>query len=195
MTTIYRAFAPDLEVRSGGDGRTIFGLAVPWNAPQRIDRTLTEEWMPGAFKHQERAAGRVLFAREHMDLGGTLIGRMQMMRDDAAGLYVEMRAARTAAGDETLELVRDGALRDLSIGFNERPGGNRVRSDGLVQRVRADLREVAVVMQGAFGDLAVAAGVRSGEASHQASCPNCSSGTENLEVARQLLGGLPMLPA
>jgi HK97 family phage prohead protease len=156
----YRSFAPDLEVRSSGDGRTIYGIAVPYNAPTRIDRDLVEQFARGAFNHQLDRPQRVKFAREHMLLGGELIGAASLLRDDAAGLYVELRAARTPKGDETLELVKDGALNELSIMFAE--AKNRRLAGGVVERVVADLREVAVVMEGAYGELASAVGVRSG---------------------------------
>lgn len=184
---LHRSFTPDLEVRSGGDGRTIYGIAVPWGAPQRIDERLTEQFARGAFNHQLRAANRVRFSREHLTLGGSLIGTTQVMRDDAAGLYVELRASKTPVGDETLELVRDGALRDLSVGFRERQ--NRHLPGGILERVTADLFEVAVTMAGAYGELATAAGVRSAE-------QGCACGSaRRLDVAAQVLAGLPVLPA
>lgn len=159
--TMYRSFSPDLEVRSGGDGRTVYGIAVPYNAPVRIDDTLVEQFARSSFNHQIGAPGRVKFAREHVMLGGTLMGALTMMRDDPAGLYVEMRASRTPVGDETLELIRDGALDELSVAFRERQ--NRKLAGGVIERVKADLLEVAVVMAGAYGQLATAAGVRSAQ--------------------------------
>jgi HK97 family phage prohead protease len=160
-TPLYRSFAPDLEVRSSGDGRTVYGIAVPWAAPTKIDDELVEQFARGAFNHQLRAAGRVKFEREHVELGGTLIGALTTMRDDAAGLYVEMRASRTPVGDETLELIKDGALDQLSIKFRERQ--NRRLAGGITERVKAHLAAVAVVMEGAYGDKAMAAGVRSAQ--------------------------------
>jgi len=155
----YRTFEPDLEVRSGGDGRTIVGIAVPYGKPQRITAGLVEQFARGAFNHQLREPHRIRFSREHVQLGGVLIGTTRVLRDDPAGLYGEWYVSRTPAGDETLELVRDGALRQLSIAFRERQ--NRILPDGTVERVKADAREVAVVMEGAYGDLAVATGIRS----------------------------------
>ncbi|MFI6759370.1 HK97 family phage prohead protease [Micromonospora sp. NPDC050417] len=199
MTDLLRTFTPDLEVRSaakGGDGRTIYGIAVPWAAPQRIDANLTEQFARGAFNHQIRAANRIWFSREHIALGGALIGSPTLMRDDAAGLYVELRASKTPLGDETLELVRDGALSHLSVAFRERQ--NR-RLGHIVERVTADLREVAVTVQGAYGDLAAAAGVRS--AAEQAApaesgfeCERLCCRAAGLEEARLVLAGLPALP-
>jgi len=161
---VFRSFAPDLEVRSaaqGGDGRTIVGIAVPYERPQRIDRTLVEAFARGAFNHQLRAGHRVPFTREHMSLGGTLIGRTVELRDDAAGLYGEWRVSKTPAGDETLELVRDGVLPHLSIGFRE--DKNKRGSDGTVIRTRAHLTEVAVTLEGAYGNHAAISGVRSAD--------------------------------
>jgi len=159
--TMYRSFNPDLQVRSGGDGRTVYGIAVPYGAPVRIDGALVEQFSRGAFNHQINAPGRVKFAREHIALGGQLIGAATLLRDDAAGLYVEMRTSKTPVGDETLELIRDGALDELSIGFRDRQ--NRKLAGGIVERVKADLLEVASVLQGAYGQLATAAGVRSAQ--------------------------------
>lgn len=185
----YRSFRPDLEVKSGGDGRTIFGIAVPYHAPTRIREDLVEEFVRGAFNHQLNAPQRVKVAREHMLLGGNLIGALSSMRDDTAGLYVEMRVSKTPVGEETLELVRDGALNELSIWFEERQN-LRVRG-GVMQRVKAHLREVAVVLQGAYGELAAAAGVRS---AGQFPDPVVIADSE-MELRRQaeefLNGGLP----
>jgi len=205
MTDLIRTFQPDLEVRSaaqGGDGRTIFGIAVPWNAPQRIDDKLIEQFARGAFSHQLRAANRVRTAREHVQLGGSLIGVTTLLRDDAAGQYWEARISKTPLGDETLELVKDGALSHLSVAFRERPGGNRRLPGGVVERTRADLMEVAVVMQGAYGDLAMASGVRSldpdagdidddGLDPFECGSPCCR--TANLEEAKLVLASLPAL--
>lgn len=184
---LYRSFAPDLEVRSGGDGRTVYGIAVPWNAPTRIDDTLVEQFARGAFNHQMRDPGRVKFAREHVMLGGTLIGAVTLLRDDAAGLYVEMRASRTPVGDETIELIKDGALDQLSIMFRERQ--NRRLAGGVTERVKAHLAEVATVMEGAYGDLAMAAGVRS------AQVPAAAADLDLRAQAEEFLtGSLPEAP-
>jgi|SRR5882757_3509 len=183
-TPLYRSFAPDLEVKHGGDGRTVYGIAVPYNAPTRIDGELVEQFARGAFNHQVRDPGRVKFAREHVMLGGSLIGALSAMRDDAAGLYVEMRASRTPVGDETLELVKDGALDQLSIMFRERQ--NRRLAGGVTERVKAHLAEVAVVMEGAYGDLATAAGVRSAQVPAAALDLDLRAAAETY-----LVGGLP----
>lgn len=189
---LYRSFAPELEVHAGGDGRTIEGIAVPYGRPQRIDARLTEQFRSGAFKHQFKAAHRVKFSREHIVLGGTLIGRAIELRDDAAGLFGRWRVSATPVGDETLELVRDGALEELSVGYRERQ--NKRLPDGTIERVSADLFEVAVVMEGAFGQSAMVSAVRSAGAGG-CSCGGCTcgSGPSNMDKARQVLAQIPVL--
>ncbi|WP_181778932.1 HK97 family phage prohead protease [Pseudonocardia pini] len=169
--TLYRS-AAGLELRSSGDGRTIEGIAVPYGVPQMIDEHLTEMFEAGAFADQlmtaHRAAApgrppnyRVHLSREHHKLGGAVIGKAVELREDASGLYTALRVAKTPAGDEALELAREGVLDELSVGFRALPGGSRRRGDGIVVRHRAGLFEVALVMQGAYGREAVVTGVRS----------------------------------
>lgn len=193
----------DLELRSSGDGRTIYGIAVPWNRYQWIDDSLAEGFQSGAFDHQLRAANRVWFAREHIKLGGHQIGIPTVLRNDAAGLYTELRVSKTPLGDESLELFRDGALRQMSIMFapiqNRRivvpaddiaahpVSGTRSVASGNVtvaMRTKANLREIALVREGAYGDMAAGAGVRSVDS-------GTSDGgvytTPNLDAAQQIL--------
>lgn len=203
---LYRSFTPQLEVRTGAnqDGRTIYGIAMPWNAPMRITDSLVEEFAPGAFDHQIRASRgqlgapvtRIVYAREHMPMGGTLIGRVSMMRNDAAGQYVELRVAKTPVGDETLELVREGALPHLSVGFRERQDGNMRKAGGVVCRTRADMFEIASTLQGAYGDMAAAVGVRSAGAGYSAPGDLLAQQDAQLRAKAEefLAGGLPPLP-
>lgn len=196
-----RQFVPaDLEVRSTGDGRTVHGIAVPYGVPQRINDELTEQFDLGVFAHQLRAANRVKFSREHLALGGSLIGPTTLMREDAKGLYWEARASRTPLGDETLELIKDGALRHLSIGFRARPRGSVRLPSGVVARRKADLFEVAIVLEGAYGEAAQTTGVRSAggidEDLDEVCCSHCraAGGLSNLEAARRIAASVPVLP-
>jgi len=61
-STLHRINAtPGLEVRAGGDGRTIHGLVVPFDTPTRIasrlEGTFTETFRRGAFDKTIREAG------------------------------------------------------------------------------------------------------------------------------------------
>jgi Escherichia/Staphylococcus phage prohead protease len=166
----FRSFTPDLEVQSGGDGRLVRGIAVPYNQPQRIDASLTEEFVRGAFDHQMNAIHRVRFWNGHSVQGGVLIGHTVEARDDASGLYGEWRVAKTRDGDDALELIKNGTLDQLSIGFRVTAGGSQRTLDGVVQRTKANLFEVAVVPEGAYGEGATITGVR---AVVDGVCPHC----------------------
>lgn len=115
-----RAFPTDLEIR-GGDGRTIVGIAAPFDSPAQIadmGGRYTETITRGAFARTiaERGAAKVKLLVQH-EARSLPIGRATTLREDAAGLYGEFRISATERGDEVLELVRDGALDGLSIGF------------------------------------------------------------------------------
>lgn len=177
----YRSFVPNLEIRSDGDGRTVRGIAVPYGQVQRINQSLTEEFVRGAFDHQLPAIHRVGFYRGHSNANGVLIGRQTEGRDDVAGLYGEWRVSKTLAGDEALELIRDGALSQLSIGFRSVPDGNRRTANGVVQRTKANLFETAIVPEGAYGDGAVITGLRA------AVLDSVSTNTTEPEVRSRLI--------
>lgn len=185
MAELYHASPEDVEILTrakGGDGRTVFGRAVPFNVDQYINPGLVERFAPGAFRHQLSAANRVRFTRDHMSHGGTLIGKTLSLEERSDGLYGTWRVSATAAGDETLELLRDGVLTHLSIGFRTTPNGSRKEANGVTTRTKAHLFEVSVVMDGAYGDGATVSEVREADP------------TPNLAAARSVLSSLPPLP-
>ncbi len=159
--TLHRASPADLEVR--GDGRTVVGIAVPFDAPTSIrdaSGTYTERFRRGAFARTIADRGsRVKFLAQH-DRRSLPLGRAHMLREDAAGLYAEFRVSQTRDGDDALELIRDGALDAFSIGF--RPIRDRWTADrSEVERLEVRLDEVSAVSFPAY-ESALIAGVRSG---------------------------------
>jgi len=178
--TLIRDFSgAELEIRSaakGGDGRIVEGIAVPYNVRQRIDASLVEQFVSGAFAHQIGDAARhVRFHRDHDP--DKLLGVAVELREDPRGLVGAFRVAKGPAGDEVLDLVEMGALTDLSIGFRERQ--NRSEPDGTITRVTADLREVSIVREGAYGAGATITGLREARAA--------------LAEAEQILARIPEL--
>lgn len=175
MSIETRAYETDLEIRNEGDGRTICGICVPYNVEQRINHTLTEVFKPGAFSRVVPNAHRVKLLVGH-DAKALPIGRATLLREDASGLYGEFRISKGQRSDDILELVRDGALSELSIGFQ--PLKDNRRADGVVERVAAHLAEVSLVTFGAYGPAAAVSGVRD------------ESTTPNLDAVIELLKGL-----
>lgn len=157
---LQRAHPADLEVR--GDGRTVVGIAVPFDRPAEIrdtSGTYAETFRRGAFARTIADRGdRVKFLAQH-ERRSLPLGRALVLREDTAGLYAEFRVSKTQHGDEALELIRDGALDALSIGF--RPLRDRWTADrSAVDRLEVRLDEVSAVAFPAFAD-ALIAGVRS----------------------------------
>lgn len=161
--TIVR-FAPDIEIQRGGDGRTIHGIVIPWDTPARVfdhhgptgrPAAYTEAVARGAFPEAIASPQRVKFLGHH-DKRSNPLGRAEVLRDDAIGMYGEFKVSRTTAGDEALELVKDGALDSFSASFV--PVDSVSRGDVYV-RTRGHLSEVSLVTFPAYVGAQIA-GVR-----------------------------------
>jgi HK97 family phage prohead protease len=153
----YRTFVEPLEMRSASQ-RVICGRVVPYRHDQYIHEQLTERFERGAFNHQLRSPNRVLFRHLHSnDPSGTHIGHGILLRDEEQGLYGEFKVAASTIGDHYLQMAREGMLRQWSIGFIP----DKERRDGTTAvYTRANLFELALVPEGAYGDLASVAAVR-----------------------------------
>ncbi len=150
-----RNYDATLEVRSDGDGRTVIGIAVPYDKEQRINAGLVEVFRKGVFRDVTRAANRVKLLFQHKT--DSPIGRATMLEERDEGLYGEFRISKTEAGDEALELIRDGVLSNLSVGFQPL---RDEKKNGIVNRLKAHLAEVSLVTFGAYGDAANIVAVR-----------------------------------
>lgn len=142
-----------------GDGREVTCLAVPYGYRQEIYPGLVEEFQRGAFAHQIKAMHRVHFSRGHMIMGGELIGRVHEGAELDRGLQLRMRVSDIPVGNDTLVLMRDKVLTEVSIGF--RAVKSRDLGEGVVLRTKADLTEISVVLRGAYGRKATVTGIRS----------------------------------
>ena len=171
-----RNYSVNLELRANSDGRTIFGIAVPYNKEQRITSTMVEVFRKGVFSEVIKAPHRVKLLRGHGE--NNVLGRATLLRETDEGLYAEFKISKTREGDEALELVKDGALDQLSVGFM--PIKNRKRPDGVMERLKAHLAEVSLVTFGAYGELAAITGMREGQ-------PQL---TPRLDEARKILNAI-----
>jgi HK97 family phage prohead protease len=154
MTTIlYRTLAAQLEVRDD-DGRTLHGTLVPYGTQTRIGG-YTESFMLGAFADADPERVPLFAPHPDRDRPSLPIGRAVHLHEEEAGAF---RVSATPAGDAVLTLVRDGAVRGLSIGFIPLPGGDRWSQDRTrVERLRAHLAEVSVVPFPAYPDAQITA--------------------------------------
>jgi HK97 family phage prohead protease len=154
---ISRAFTGDIEVRASAEGRTIAGIIVPWDQKARVSDggpSYDEMFRRGSLaKTIRERADRVKFLSQHNARTNPL-GVARVLREDAAGAYGEFVVSKTQAGDEALELVRDGALDSFSVGFT--PVKHEKR-DGVVVRTEVRLNEVSLVTFPAYEDARVLA--------------------------------------
>jgi len=171
-----RNYSVNLELRANSDGRTIFGIAVPYNKEQRITSTMIEVFRKGVFSEVIKAPHRVKLLRGHGE--NNVLGRATLLRETDDGLYAEFKISKTREGDEALELVKDGALDQLSVGFM--PIKNKKRPDGVMERLKAHLAEVSLVTFGAYGELAAITGMREGQ----------TQLTPRLDEARKILNAI-----
>lgn len=101
-----------------GEDRVIKGYAIVWNSIN----SFSEQLIKGATQKSidERGVNadknQIAFLYQHkMD---TPIAKLQVLREDAKGLYFESKIVNTRLGDEVIELINSGVLRQLSYGFN-----------------------------------------------------------------------------
>jgi uncharacterized protein len=159
-----RSYVTGLQIRD--DGRTITGLAAPYGTPVEIHeggRSYIESLTRGAFADDTTDPAAIPLMARHPTSNDVLpIGVTVTLRDEATGLHGDWRVSKTGFGDEVLELVRDGAISGLSIGFV--PDQDRWSADRrTVQRLRAHLDHVAIVRVPAYPTARIAA-VRAAQA-------------------------------
>jgi HK97 family phage prohead protease len=171
-------FDSDLIIRTeaeGGDGRTVSGIVVPWNVPiptSRDGRIATGVDRRGAFEsfrrgsltkslNEAKKAVPLYADHDRSRPVGTLLRSSEGDRGQAA----DFRIVKTQAGDEALELIREGIWTGFSLGY--RPVDARTVQgtyDGLplFERTEVKIDHVAVLHSHAYEDARVLA-VRSEE--------------------------------
>lgn len=130
----------EFQIRADGDGRTVEAYAVPWDEPAEVvdvEGHYMEVFRRGAFGRQlslTGVRGVSVFYNHGLDMYArpsdrfaVPIGAPLEIREDGRGLFTATRYARTALGDEILQLVRDGAIAAQSIQFTRTPAGRGTR--------------------------------------------------------------------
>lgn len=160
MSSVLYRYAADLSP-SDGDGRTVFGLAMPYNTRSEVDDgsgSYSEMFAPGAFTRSVRERGSKVKLFGMHATSKFPIGRAESLQEHSDGLHATFRLAETRDGDEALALVRSGTVDGFSVGF--RPMRSHRQRDGTVVRTEAALNEVSLVHAPAY-EGAVVSGVRS----------------------------------
>lgn len=134
-----------------GGGWEITARAVPLDTPTEIFPGFVETIRPGAIIPREN--GVKLFS-EHR----AVIGVVTDTREEDGALVIDARISDTQLGRDVRQLIADGALTQMSIGFMPASDGQTVTytDDGIdVSVTRATLYEVSVVPFPAYEDTAI----------------------------------------
>ena len=146
--SIDRSTAP---VASTDGGWEITARAVPLDTPTEIAPGFVETIQSGALVPRE--TGVKLFS-EHRDV----IGVVTETREEDGGLVIDARISDTQLGRDVRQLIADGALTQMSIGFLPAEDGQTITrtETGIdVTVTRATLYEVSVVPFPAYEDTAI----------------------------------------
>lgn len=142
-------------------GRTLSGLAMPWDVPTRV-RDLTGPAYMEAFSPSScdvtirQHPSFPVFKMHNWRTGGTPLGVVTFSRS-AEGAMFDANLSNTREADETLELVNDMAMRSVSVGFKPLQAVRRVLGRSTVDQYRTEvaLRELSLCPTG-FGQYAEA---------------------------------------
>jgi HK97 family phage prohead protease len=156
MTDLLTTEAQDARILVRSEEERLIDVRVmPWGVVGRTAQG-PERFRRGAFRgtRPEEVTLEAIGAHGN-DPGVRLAGRGVSLEDREDGQYGTFRVSRTAAGDELLELVRDGVYRSASAVFE--PMQSRSAPDGVIERMTARLARVGVVERGAYDGAAVLA--------------------------------------
>jgi HK97 family phage prohead protease len=162
------AFEAGLSIRSE-DERLVDLRIVPWGTIGQT-RDGPERFRRGAFRGTKPADVSLEAIGAHGNEPGVqLAGRGVELHDRDDGMHGTFRVSRTRAGDELLELARDGVYRAASVVFE--PVKSRSGADGVTERELARMVRVGIVERGAYPGAEVLA-VRSEEIEMQTTTPD-----------------------
>lgn len=158
-------YDPELEIRAGGDGRTVTGLVAPWDIEitatgaggrgvirevlrqGALDKSVAErgDKIPLTFYHPDPT-------NPFADRG--IIGRAIKWENSASGQRASFKVADTPRGNEALTMIREGLIADFSIGFKGVHDRTKVVQERgkapLYERYEVNLDHVALVPNGAY---------------------------------------------
>jgi len=126
--------------------REVSGIAVPYNDTIDIGGGWSERFEKGAV---DLNADVKLF-RDHNEI----IGSVTKMSEDDAGLTITAKISETQLGNDTLQLVKDGAIRSFSVGFI--PVIDEKKEKTIIRK-KVNLKEVSLVAFPAYDNAAVLA--------------------------------------
>lgn len=124
--------------------REVIGRAVPYGDTIDIGGGSSERFVSGSVDLDSH----VKLFRDHKDI----IGKVQAMEEREDGLWIRAKVSNTKLGDETLALVKDGAINSFSIGFVPLVDE---KQDRTIIRKKVKLKEISLVAFPAYENASV----------------------------------------
>jgi HK97 family phage prohead protease len=134
-----------LEAEEGKARREISGLAVPYNVEATVSDGTRVKILRGALP-VDGPAPKLLQNHDGSDIVGIVTAR----KDEEDGMYFTARISKTRAGDDAIELIKDGAIDAVSIGVD--PIKATYDKSGVLVVKAARWRELSIVGEPAFAD-------------------------------------------
>jgi HK97 family phage prohead protease len=132
-----------ISAQDGEGRREIMGVAAPYNVEATVSDGTTVKFLPGSLP-VDGAAPKLI---QNHDLTQA-IGVVTERTEDENGVYFVARISKTAAGNDALELAKDGVLDAVSVGAE--PIDAEFDDNGTLVVASARWVELSLVPIGAF---------------------------------------------
>ena len=140
----FTASPVSLQAATDGEGkREIMGVAAPYNVEATVSDGTTVKFLPGSLPVTGPAPKLI----QNHDLTAA-IGVVTERVEDENGMYFVARISKTAAGNDALELAKDGVLDAVSVGAE--PIEAELDENGVLVIESARWLELSLVPLGAF---------------------------------------------
>lgn len=107
-----------LELKANVDAREIEGYASTFGNKDSYDDTIIRGAFADSLKEKFKPSEGVVKIRTLWNhLWDVPIGKPTSLVEDDKGLFFKAKLAKTAAADDVLELIREGVVEEMSIGY------------------------------------------------------------------------------
>jgi len=116
----------------------------------------SDQVMPGAFKETLKSGPKVRFLHSHDPR--LVLGVPKKLKEDSKGLFGSFKISKTQLGEETRQLLLDGAIESFSIGYRTvdyKIVDQDANNMGVRQLLKIDLYEASLVAMPMNPDAAV----------------------------------------
>ena len=141
-------FALDVEAAAGEPAREIRGLAAPYNVPATVTGGASVMFAPGSLPVDGKNPKLFMYHDASQP-----VGLVTDRKDSADGMLFTAKIAATAAGDEALQLAKEGVLDSVSVGVNVIDSYEA--EDGTVVITAAEWTELSLVPIPAFSSATI----------------------------------------